>query len=139
VDEAEARRRFSEARVARFATADEHGRPHVVPIVFAVEGDEIHSIVDAKPKRSPRLKRLANLSTNPRASVLVDHYDEDWEQLWWIRADATARVVEHGPERDRAVELLRVKYPQYETWAEPVGAAVILQVDRWRWWSPAGD
>jgi len=137
MNEAEARGRFGEARVARLATAAPDGRPHVVPIVFAVAGHDVYSIVDAKPKRSPRLKRLVNIESNPRASILVDHYDEDWRQLWWVRADGPARVEHDGTERDRAVELLREKYPQYETWIEPIGAAMILRVDRWRWWSLA--
>jgi PPOX class probable F420-dependent enzyme len=138
VDEAEARRRLSEARVARFATADADARPHLVPIVFAVDGDDVYSIVDAKPKRSPKLKRLANLAVNPRASLLVDHYDEEWNELWWVRADGTGRADESREVVDRAVELLHAKYPQYETWGEPIGAAMVLRIDRLRWWELRG-
>jgi PPOX class probable F420-dependent enzyme len=139
MDEQEARRRFGEARVARIATVRADGSPHVVPVVFALDGDEILSIVDAKPKRSPELQRLANIAAEPRVTLLVDHYEEDWNALWWVRADGTARVVREGPERDRAIELLHAKYPQYETWSEPVGAAVIVTVDRWRSWSLSGS
>ena len=135
----EAKRRFGDARVARMATVRRDGSPHLVPIVFALEGDRICSIVDAKPKRSPKLQRLANIETNPRVTLLVDHYDEDWEALWWVRADGEASVVEEGPERDRAVELLHARYPQYRTWSDPIGAAVIVDVDQWRWWSLSGD
>ena len=132
---AEARRRFSEGRVARMATAGPEGRPHVVPIVFAVDGDVVFSIVDPKPKRGPRLKRLANLEANPRVTLLVDHYVEDWRSLWWVRADGAATIEEDGPDRDRAIELLTSKYAQYREWTTPFGAAVIMRIDRWSSWS----
>ena len=75
-DGAEARERFAGARVARLATADADGRPHLVPVVFAVDGDTIYSVVDAKPKRTTALRRLANVRENPRVTLLVDHYDD---------------------------------------------------------------
>lgn len=106
----------------------------MVPIVFAVEADRVVSIVDAKPKRSHWLKRLANIATDPRVSIIVDHYDEDWSALWWARADGSARVVEAGPEHDQAVALLRSKYPQYVSRYSPVGAAVVVTVQRWSGW-----
>ena len=137
MDEAEARARFAAARVARVATVNADGQPHLVPIVFALDGDDVFSIVDAKPKSSPKLKRLRNIEANPRISLLVDHYDEEWESLWWVRADGTARVIDEGPERDRAIALLRAKYPQYKTWSDPIGAAMVVRVDRWRSWSLA--
>ena len=121
------------------ATVSPDGAPHVVPIVFVAEGDTLCSVVDAKRKTSPRLKRLANIAANPRVTLLVDHYDEDWDELWWVRADGEARVVEEGPERRQAIELLRAKYPQYERWSEPIGAAVVIRVLRWRWWSLTGS
>jgi PPOX class probable F420-dependent enzyme len=136
MDEEEARRRFSQARVARMATADVRGRPYVVPIVFAVDGEAIYSVVDAKPKRSLRLRRLANIEANPQVSLLVDQYDEDWGALWWARADGRARVVGTGPEYERAIALLRAKYPQYEVWA-PIGPAIVVSVGAWRGWSAA--
>ena len=121
------------------ATVAEDGAPHLVPIVFALEGDEVLSIVDAKPKRTPELKRLRNIAANPSVAMLVDEYDEDWQRLWWVRADGEARVEDEGPTRDRAIELLWAKYEQYRTeWSEPVGAAVIVRIRRWRWWSLAG-
>ena len=139
MDESEARDRFSAARVARMATVGTDGRPHLVPIVFALDGDDILSVVDAKPKRTPELKRLRNIASNPRATLLVDEYDEDWRKLWWVRADGVGRVEEEGSARDRAIELLRAKYEQYRTsWTEPVGAAVLIRVERWRWWSLVG-
>ncbi len=92
---AEARARFAAARVARLATADAGGRPHLVPIAFAVAGDTIYSAVDAKPKRTRALRRLANVRENPAVSLLVDHWDEeDWAALWWVRADGRGRVLD---------------------------------------------
>ena len=138
MDEAEARERFAAARVARMASVDADGHPHLVPIVFAVDGDDVLSIVDAKPKRTPELKRLRNIAANPRVALLADEYDEDWQRLWWVRADGEARVEESGPARERAIELLRAKYEQYRTaWSTPVGAAVVVRVTRWRWWTLA--
>jgi PPOX class probable F420-dependent enzyme len=131
----EARRRFAEGRVARMATVGADGRPHVVPVVFAVDGDVVLSIVDPKPKRSPQLKRLANIAVDPRVSLLVDRYEEDWRSLWWVRADGTASVEEEGPYRDRTIELLTAKYAQYREWTTPFGAAVVVGVDRWSSWS----
>ena len=128
------RERFGNARVARLATADADGRPHLVPLCFALAGDRIVSVVDAKPKRTPQLRRLANIRAQPRVSVLVDEYDEDWTRLWWIRADGVARVVEGGSDRDAAMTALTAKYPQYEE-QPPTGPVVDLTVDRWRGWS----
>lgn len=135
MDSAEARRRFSLGRVARLATADASGHPHVIPIVFSVDGDVVYSVVDAKPKRSDRLKRLANIAANPHVSLVVDHYAEDWSALWWVRADGTAQVVEEGPMRARAIQLLRAKYPQYAGSDYPFGAAVVVAVEHWVGWS----
>lgn len=132
--DAEMRKRFGEARVARLATADAGGRPHLVPLCFALAGDRIVSVVDAKPKRTLELQRLANIRAQPRVSLLVDHYDDDWTRLWWVRADGTARVVGRGAEREDAVALLTAKYPQYEE-KPPAGPVLEVTVDRWRGWS----
>ncbi len=111
------------------------GRPHVAPIVFAIEGDRVFSIVDAKPKRSPQMLRLRNIDGEPRVSLLVDHYDEDWRALWWVRVDGIAAVVESGPDRDRAIRLLFDKYRQYREWSTPIGAAMVIQIERWSSWA----
>jgi PPOX class probable F420-dependent enzyme len=133
VDLEEARRRFSEARVARLATVRPGGAPHVVPVVFAVDGDTVWFVVDEKPKRHRRLQRLANLEADPRASLLVDAYHEDWRRLWWVRADGLGRVVAAGPELDRAIDLLAAKYRPYAE-RRPRGPAVAIEVGRWSWW-----
>lgn len=131
-----ARRRFSAARVARLATADAAGRPHLVPIVFAVEGDSIYSAVDAKPKRHLALRRLANVAANPQVSVLVDHYDdEDWTALWWVRADGVGRVLpQTEPEARHALGLLAGRYPQHVA-APPPGPVLAVDVERWSSWA----
>ena len=131
----EAWRRLSEARVAYLATVRADGRPHVVPIVFAVEDGVVYSIADPKPKSGLDLLRHRNIHANPSVSLLADAYDEDWERLWWVRADGTARVVEAGDERELTIRLLRAKYPQYATWTTPFGAATAIRIDRIASWA----
>jgi PPOX class probable F420-dependent enzyme len=133
VDEAEALRRLGEARVGRLATADRQGVPHVVPFAFAVDGRTVFWAVDRKPKRSKRLKRLDNIEANPNVELVVDHYDEDWDALWWVRAAGTARIVVDADERDRALALLREKYGQYRT-APPDGPVVAVDLVRVTGW-----
>ena len=113
------------------------GIPHIVPITFAVEGDSVVSAVDAKPKRGGRLHRLENIDANPRVSLLVDHYHDDWRRLWWVRADGAARIVDAGPELAQALELLRARYPQYEM-VELIGPAIVVEVESWSGWAAAG-
>ncbi|MEO1060466.1 MAG: TIGR03668 family PPOX class F420-dependent oxidoreductase [Actinomycetota bacterium] len=127
------RRRFGEARVARLATITEDGSPHLVPCTFVLDGELVHTAVDAKPKSTLALKRLDNIRAHPSVTFLVDHYDEDWDALWWVRADGTARIVEDGPDRDRALTLLVEKYSQYREVALP-GAVITVTIDRWRSW-----
>jgi PPOX class probable F420-dependent enzyme len=137
MDKATMRQRVAAARVGRLATVTGGGGPHVVPCCFALDGDRIVSAVDAKPKTTPALRRLANLRARPRASLLVDHYDEDWSRLWWVRVDGAGRVVDAGPERDRALDLLVAKYDQYAR-QRPPGAVVVIEIDGWRAWEAIG-
>ena len=131
----EARRRLTAARIGHLATVRVDGRPHIVPIVFAVDGETIRSIADSKPKRGLDLLRNRNIAGNPAVSVLVDEYEESWRSLWWVRVDGTARVVEEGADRDRTIELLREKYPQYAEWTTPFGAATIIQIEKLTSWT----
>jgi PPOX class probable F420-dependent enzyme len=127
---------MSEVPVARLATADLTGRPHVVPICFVVDGDTLYFAVDAKPKRTADLKRLRNIAANPAVSVLFDHYEDDWSKLWWVRVDGGARLVVDAAEAGRAIELLAGRYAQYAR-ARPGGPVVAIAIDRISGWSPA--
>ena len=89
----EARRRFGTATVARLATVGQTGRPHLVPVTFALDGDLIFTVVDAKPKTTTDLRRLRNIGAEPRVAVLADHYEDDWDGLWWARADGLATIL----------------------------------------------
>jgi PPOX class probable F420-dependent enzyme len=134
----QARRRFADARVARLATVDADGRPHLVPMVFALAGGTIYSAVDAKPKRSTSLRRLANIAANPRVAVLVDHYDDDWDALWWVRADGSGRILDAGePEARDAIARLVARYCAYRA-RPPRGPVVAIDVARWSSWSATG-
>jgi PPOX class probable F420-dependent enzyme len=126
-----ARERFAAARVATLATADAAGRPHLVPLVFAVVGETIYSAVDHKPKRTTALRRLENVRANPAVALLVDHYAEDWTTLWWVRAEGRARVLDHDETATRA---LVAKYPQYADRA-PTGEVLAVDVQRWAGWA----
>ena len=127
--------RLGSARVAYLGTVRADERPHIVPIVFAVEERVVYSIADPKPKRGLDLLRHRNIAVNRAVTLLVDAYDEDWSKLWWVRADGVAHVAEDGAERDTTIRLLREKYPQYETWTTPFGAATVIDVDRITSWS----
>jgi PPOX class probable F420-dependent enzyme len=120
--------------VARLATTDPDGRPHLVPIVFALEGDTLYSPVDRKPKRSSKLRRIENARVRPDVTILVDHYEEDWGRLWWIRLRGRARVLEQGEERERALMLLSGKYPQYRS-EPPNGPVLAVDVTEVREWA----
>ncbi len=122
------------ARSAVLATISSDGRPHLVPIVFARDGDVLITAVDHKPKRTTELRRLVNLRHDSRVTVLVDHYSEDWDSLWWVRVDGTARRVEStDPGHDACVRPLRAKYPQYAS--VRLGAAIMISVEKIIGWS----
>ena len=127
------RRRLAEARVAHLATVGSDGRPHILPITFALEGDAIYFAVDAKPKRTTDLQRVRNIAANPAVAVLVDHYDHDWSRLWWVRVDGRACVLGPG-QSDRALDLLADRYPQYRR-SRPPGPVVEISVLRISGWS----
>jgi len=134
MDEREMRHRIKTAMVARLATIGPDGRPHIVPITFAPADSSLYFAVDQKPKRTRNLQRLRNIVANPAVSVLVDHYEDDWFSLWWVRVDGTARIVEEGPEFDEAISLLTARYEQYRS-NRPVGPVVEIKVERMTGWS----
>ncbi|KAA0085361.1 TIGR03668 family PPOX class F420-dependent oxidoreductase [Mycolicibacterium sp. P9-64] len=128
---------FAASGVAVLATVGSDSAPHVVPVVFAVsrgaDGAKIYTAVDAKRKSTQRLRRLTNIAANPRVSLLVDHYDEDWSQLWWVRADGVAEIHDTGEEMAAGYALLRHKYRQYDRIALD-GPVVTVDVQRWSSW-----
>ena len=134
MDEREMRHRIKTAMVARLATIGPDGRPHIVPITFASADGSLYFAVDQKPKRTRNLQRLRNIVANPAVSVLVDHYEDDWSTLWWVRVDGTARIVEEGPEFDEAISLLSARYEQYRS-NRPAGPVVEIKVERMTGWS----
>jgi PPOX class probable F420-dependent enzyme len=121
----------------RLATVSAAGEPHVVPATFAVVGDVIVIAVDHKPKRHGDLKRLRNIRANPNVTALVDRYEDDWEQLWWARADGTATQTEADAEPQLFAGLVD-KYPQYRE-VRPQGAIIRITVNRWSGWAYAQD
>jgi PPOX class probable F420-dependent enzyme len=132
-----ARERFAAAPVARLATVSADGRPHLVPIVFALDDDVVYTAVDAKPKTTTALRRLANIAANPAVSVLVDHYDDDWTQLWWARADGNAHIAD-GSDAVDALHRLTARYPVYES-RPPPGPVIAVAVERWFGWAAADE
>jgi PPOX class probable F420-dependent enzyme len=137
--EFEPRASFSQSPVARLATSTPDGKPHLVPVVFAVDPDPseghdvVYTAVDAKPKTTQRLRRLANIQANPRVSLLVDHYTDDWARLWWVRADGVAAIHSDGPQLRAGYALLRAKYPQYQS-VSLDGPVIAVAVRRWSSW-----
>lgn len=128
-------RRVAGAPVGRLGTVTADGRPHLVPCCFAADVDRrvVYSAVDGKPKSTRRLRRLDNLRAHPAASLLVDHYADDWSTLWWVRLDGMGRVVDHADEEARAIERLVAKYDQYRC-DPPAGPVLALDVTAWRSW-----
>jgi PPOX class probable F420-dependent enzyme len=107
----------------------------LVPVCFAVVGDWVVSAVDHKPKRTGQLRRLDDMRAAGRATVLVDHYDDDWTQLWWVRVRGRAEVLDAGPERSTALDALVAKYAQYRE-HPPSGSVWRVARDEVRWWRP---
>jgi PPOX class probable F420-dependent enzyme len=116
------------ARVGRLATADAAGQPHVVPVCFAVVGPRLYWAVDAKPKRTPALRRLKNLAENPRISLVVDVWDEDWTRLAWVMVEGTSAVVPEGGERRQALDALVAKYAQYRAMNLAAAAGAVVGI-----------
>ena len=133
----EARRRFASAAVARLATVAAAGQPHLVPVTFAVDGDRIYTAVDAKPKTTANLRRLRNIAGNPQVAVLADHYEEDWDRLWWARADGLASILDRPADMAGPLRLLAARYRQYRA-SPPAGPVIGIEVTRWSGWAAAG-
>ncbi len=134
VDEEQLRDRFASSPVARLATVRPDGGPHLVPIVFELVANTVYTVVDAKPKRTQHLQRLANVRREPRCAVLVDHYEDDWSRLWWVRADGLGTVLEDPPADHPGLAALARRHPQYRAVA-PAGPLLAVTVQRWSGWS----
>ena len=130
------------AAVAHLATADQYARPHVVPIVFVWRDPLLYTPLDRKPKRDDdwhALRRVRNIETNGRVSVVVDRYDDDWTRLAYVLLDGIAEILELGAERDSAAAALVAKYPQYRTLPLDDRPIVRVTVERRVWWSASGE
>lgn len=136
VERADALRLASGARVARLGTTTPDGRPHLVPITFTVLEDVLVTVVDAKPKRTRALRRLDNIRSDPRVTVLVDHYEEDWNRLWWVRIDGRATIAE-GVAADH-LAALAARYPQYRH-HPPAGPTIVVSVESVTGWRYRAD
>jgi PPOX class probable F420-dependent enzyme len=129
--------RLAAGRVGHLATVTAAGRPHVVAVTFAIAGGHVFTAVDAKPKSTRSLQRLENVRATGHASLLVDHYEEDWSRLWWVRVDGPAIVLERGQRFELALDALATKYPQYRD-DRPEGPVIALRPEAWRSWIPSG-
>ncbi|TYK45828.1 TIGR03668 family PPOX class F420-dependent oxidoreductase [Actinomadura decatromicini] len=130
----EARRLLTTVPVARLATVAEDGRPHLVPVTFAVHRGAVYTAVDHKPKGTRDLRRLANIRANPRVALLADHYEDDWDRLWWVRVDGHAAVVDDPARTAEPVRLLADRYPQYRD-RPPDGPVIAVTIDAWTGWT----
>ncbi|MCZ4517222.1 TIGR03668 family PPOX class F420-dependent oxidoreductase [Rhodococcus ruber] len=129
--------RFTDAPRAQLSTINPDGTPHLVPIVFAVAdtGDRIFTAIDWKPKTTQKLQRLDNIRADSAVSLIVDHYTDDWSQLWWIRADGNAHIAESSStDGTAAIDALVAKYSQYKN-NRPGGPVIIIEKLSWRSWS----
>lgn len=133
------RRRVAQARVGRLATIGGNNKPHLVPVCFSLDGDHIVTSIDQKPKTTTWLRRLDNVRMNPSVSVLVDHFEEDWNRLWWVRLDGRGRVVEDSAELDGLLGGLRQKYRGQYGLHPPIGPAIVVDIERWVGWSASGS
>jgi len=130
-------RKFLDARrVARFATADGRGRPHVVPICYAVAGESVYFSIDRKPKRDAGapLKRIANIRENPHVALVVDRYEEDWRRLGWVMLRGRAEVLSSGAEHDEAQTMLKARYPQLRDMQIADLPVVAVRIERVTGW-----
>jgi PPOX class probable F420-dependent enzyme len=127
---------FQSARIAHLASADAQGRPHVIPICFAFDGKKIYSPIDQKPKKtSPlNLKRVRNILANPHVAVVVDRYDENWKKLAYVLIAGRAQLLRRGARHDKAVRLLRKKYPQYRKMALNERPVIRVSIRSWTTW-----
>jgi PPOX class probable F420-dependent enzyme len=126
--------RFATARVAHLATVNANGHPHLIPVTFALAMATVYIAIDHKPKTTRELRRIRNIRTNPAVTLLVDHYDDQWTNLWWARADGTATILDAPATMRKPIDLLVAKYPQYQA-VRPEGPVIAVEVHKWADWS----
>ena len=133
-----------QSRVARLGTADRAGQPLVVPVCYVFDGRACFSAIDGKPKRvaAARLRRVRNIEENPRVSLTVDRYDEEWSRLCWVIVQGRGDILTEGPERAAAVDLLLAKYAQYRAMPLDRDTATVIRISPertlfWRWTNPS--
>ena len=129
-------------RIGHLATVDSHGVPHIVPVCFVYDGTAVYSAIDHKPKRTGgySMKRLQNILQHPQVAFLVDHYEEDWQQLYYVLLRGTATILEDGTERQQALTLLEAKYPQYQERQLARSSGLVIKIlpssiRQWSWQS----
>jgi PPOX class probable F420-dependent enzyme len=132
--EQECRSRLGTARHAVMASVGPDGRPHAVPVVFAVAADVLVTGVDQKPKETTQLRRIRNIRANPAVTLLAQEYDEDWSTLWWVRVDALATVEDGGATWQQGIDLLVARYAQYRD-DPPRGPVIRMLAQRWSGWA----
>lgn len=137
MDRAEALAKLTSKPTGHLATVDGNGLPHVVVVTYAVVGGNVVTAVDQKPKSTRDLKRLRNIEETRAASFLVDHYEDDWSQLWWVRVDGPASILRDGEVFEQALDALVEKYPQYQD-SRPRGPVIAVSQSKVNWWSAAG-
>ncbi|MBV8822715.1 MAG: TIGR03668 family PPOX class F420-dependent oxidoreductase [Ktedonobacteraceae bacterium] len=127
-------------RVARLATADEHARPHLIPVCYAFDGTRFYTPLDEKPKRvaSTKLRRVRNIEAHHEASLLIDRYDDDWSRLGYVLVHGRADILAPGDEvHAHALRLLRERYAQYRTMALEHYPVIVITPDSVVSWGPA--
>ena len=126
------------ARTGHLATADAKGRPQVVPVCFVFDGQAIYSVLDAKPKATPlrQLRRVKNILANPQVSLVVDHYEENWDKLQYILVSGDAELLESDEKWVVAIAMLREKYPQYQAMDLDQSPVIKITPVRYSPWSP---
>jgi len=134
MDRTEALRRLGASQVGRLATVRPDGSPHVVPITFALVNSDVVTMVDHKPKTTTDLQRLTNVEANGCAALLVDHYADEWSELWWVRIEGTANVHRDGPTWRVGGDALEKKYRQYRE-KRPTGPAITISIDKITYWA----
>ena len=135
------KRAINAKRVAHLASADPQAVPHLIPICFHYDGHRFYSVLDQKPKRTAvtNLKRVRNILSNPNVALVIDHWQEDWQGLWYVLINATADLLYEGPEHQQAIVSLREKYPQYRTMDLDTNPIIrITPTNIIRWGQPSG-